>query len=75
MPRFERGGLPKATDDRKGQVRVSLRLIAKAGPGTGQQTIKGNICRNLTVGDAKVSEVMEAIIDCLFGEGDDEPDE
>lgn len=63
MSLFERGGLPKAEDDKPGKVRVVIRLVGKGG-----KPIKGNICRNFTAKNAKVSEVFEAITGCLFGE-------
>ncbi|QDP52453.1 MAG: hypothetical protein Unbinned1606contig1000_12 [Prokaryotic dsDNA virus sp.] len=66
MALFERGGKPKRHDDNQGSVRVTIRLLGKGG-----KVVIGNIGRNLTVKNAKVSEVTEAITEFLFG-GDDE---
>ena len=73
MALFERGGLPRAQDDNPGDVRISIRLLnseSEEGIRKGQP-VKGNICRNFTIKNAKVSEVAEAITEFLFG-GDDE---
>ena len=73
MALFERGGLPRVLNDNPGDVRISMRLIGtENNEGVRRsQPIKGNISRNLTIKNAKVSEVAEAIAEFLFG-GDDE---
>ena len=73
MALFERGGLPKALNDNHGDVRITMRLIATENTEVQKkgQPVRGNISRNLTIKNAKLSEVAEAITEFLFG-GDDE---
>jgi len=66
MARFERGGSRKAEDDNYGSVRIQVKLLNNK-----SRPIPRNICRSLTVKNAKVSEVTEAIVDSLFGEEGD----
>lgn len=66
MALFERGGKAHATNDDKGTIRLTIRLV-----GESRKSVKSNICRDLTINNAKVSEVSEAITEFLFG-GDDE---
>ena len=73
MALFERGGLPRVEDDNPGDVRVTMRLVGTEETESTRkgQPVKGNISRSVTIKNAKVSEVEEAITEFLFG-GDDE---
>jgi len=63
MARFQRETVTRNTDDMKGKVRVTIRLLGQHG-----KSPKGNISRLITLTDARVGEVTEAITKCLFEE-------
>ena len=68
MALFEKGGQRRrGAVDNKGKVRLKAWLVHQDGT-----RIKGNIGRSCTVNDAKVSEVIEAVEEALFGEPEEE---
>jgi len=62
--RFERafpgGGMANASDE-EGSVRVIVSLFRDS------KYVTGNICRTVTVANARVSEVAAAVEEALFG--------
>jgi hypothetical protein len=68
MALFERGGQRRrGAVDNKGKVRLKAYLVDQSG-----KRIKGNIGRSCTVHDAKVSGVIKAVEEALFGEPEEE---
>ena len=63
---FERTIRPKATEDRTGKIRISIRFDPNS------ENHKNNITKSFTVLNATVSEVAEAIEQALFGEDNHE---
>ena len=66
LKKFKRAGLTQKKDmaDERGTVKVQCILVTR-GTG-GAKAVKGNICRSLTVANAKVSEVIKAIEDAII---------
>ncbi len=63
--KFQRVKPKKATHDEVGKVRISIHLC------TEHPKSKGNSTGNITLADAKVTDVTRAIELALFGEEDD----
>lgn len=62
--KFKRSGHAKKRQDEKGRVIISIRLqdITRAG----QNVVKGNMTKTISIDDTKVGEVFEAIEKALF---------
>lgn len=59
---FKRNIRNKNTEDKMGKIQIRINFDVN------DKGYKGNISRSFTIGDAKVSEVAEAIEQALFEE-------